>query len=302
MHSSLKLISVIIPSYNSETFIERAIESVLRQTYKNYEIILVDNNSSDNTQKILYSYAKKYPDLIRVLHEFKQSAPAARNKGLSEAKGEWIQYLDSDDELLPEKLEHQLALTNNGDVDLIIGKCYKHKFFGNKMHKWVQPLETENAWRGLLSSKLGNTCANLWNRKALLAVGGWNENMSSSEEYELLFRLLKNKARIKFSSVPLLIVHVRDTSVNRSFNNERTREILNNFVKLRLEMKEYLKENAMLTGELERTADISIYFRLWSYRKRVPEYVSKVYSKLKVPLSVILKRRIKSFVLKAIRT
>lgn len=296
------MISVIIPCYNSEAFVGRAIESVLRQTYTNYEIILVDNNSSDNTVKILYSYAKKYDNLIRVFHEYKKGAPAARNKGLSEARGEWIQFLDSDDELLPEKLQYQIALTKKSDVDLVIGNCYKRKFFGNKWHKWIQRSETKDAWKGLLRSRLGNTCANLWNRKAVLAVDGWNENMSSSEEYDLMFRLLKNNARISWSPLPLLIVHMSDNSVNRSFNKERTCEILNNYVKLRLEIKEYLRENAKLTNELNRAADVSIFFRLLPYRNRVPEYFSKTFKdlELKVPFPIIFTHKVKSIVKKMI--
>ena len=92
------MISVIIPCFNSEEYITRAIESILKQSYTNYEIILVNNNSTDNTYNILQEYAKKKAGLVNVFNEYKKGAPAARNKGLSEAKGEWIQFLDADDE------------------------------------------------------------------------------------------------------------------------------------------------------------------------------------------------------------
>src|SRR5258706_12439179 len=104
----LQMISIIIPCYNSEKYLARAIESVLKQTYINYEIIVVDNNSLDNTINSIHDHIKRYPNLIRILHEYKKGAPAARNKGLYEAKGDWVRFLDSDDELLPTKLEHQM--------------------------------------------------------------------------------------------------------------------------------------------------------------------------------------------------
>src|SRR5436190_23584848 len=102
------MVSVIIPCYNCEKYITRAIESVLLQTHVNYEIIVVNNNSTDNTVNILNTYVSRHPHLIRLFHEYKKGAPAARNKGLYEANGEWIQYLDADDELMPDKLERQL--------------------------------------------------------------------------------------------------------------------------------------------------------------------------------------------------
>ena len=73
------MISIIIPCYNCEKYLHRAIESVFSQTYSDYEIILVNNNSTDNTINIINEYKKKYPDIIKVLHENKVGAPAARN-------------------------------------------------------------------------------------------------------------------------------------------------------------------------------------------------------------------------------
>ena len=91
------MVSVVIPCYNCESFVSRAIESVLHQKYTDWELILVNNNSKDNTQKVLDDYQKKYPDKIRTFVEMKKGGGAARNKGLSEAKGEWIEFLDADD-------------------------------------------------------------------------------------------------------------------------------------------------------------------------------------------------------------
>ncbi len=263
------MISVVIPCYNSEKFIKRTVESVLNQTYKDYEIILVDNNSSDNTISIINDYQSKHPDIITVLHEFKKGAPATRNKGLSEAKGNWIQFLDSDDELLPEKLEQQFEVTNRSTVDVIVGNSYIANATGDKQDKKILQTESD-VWKGLLTSKLGITSANLWKRESVLAAGGWNENKNSSQEYDLLFRLLKNDAAIGFCSAPLTIVHINPDSISHSRNENKVVDILNNNITLRLEIKDYLKSKNKLTKELNQAADRYIYNILVSCSPLIP--------------------------------
>src|SRR4051794_26477005 len=119
--------SVIIPCYNGEEFITRAIESVLKQSFEDYEIILVDNNSSDNSLSIMYDYAKNYPATISVYREYKKGACAARNRGLYHAKGEWLQFLDSDDELLPNKLKDQVKIATDAEADVVASNSYVYK-------------------------------------------------------------------------------------------------------------------------------------------------------------------------------
>lgn len=293
------MISVIIPCFNSEEYITRAIESVFNQSYTNYEIILVNNNSTDNTYNILQEYAKKKVGLVSVFNEYKKGAPAARNKGLSEAKGEWIQFLDADDELLPGKLEDQIAVAKNSTADIIAGSCYMYKATDSKTAKRLRPFETENVWKGLITSQLGITSANLWRKQAVLAVGGWNEEKSSSQEYNLVFRMLKNNDTVSFCLKPLTIVHVREDSVHKSGDSKRFTEILDNNVKLRLEIKEYLRLKGMLSKHLSYTADTYIYSYLvnttgvFSSSKKkgvVAEYVKKLLreSNLKLPFNFII--------------
>lgn len=292
------MISVIIPCFNSEEYIARAIESVLKQTYTNYEIILVNNNSSDNTLNILESYAKKDPAIFQVFNEYKTGAPAARNKGLSAAKGDWIQFLDADDELLPDKLKDQVAIIDSSAADVIVGNCYLYKNTKSKTSIKTRDIETD-VWKGLLQSKLGITSANLWRKRALLAIDGWNETRSSSQEYDLLFRILKNNDNVEFSKHALTIVHVRTNSIHKSAKPERFIEILDNNVKLRLEIKEYLRSKRSLTKQLSYIADTYIYSYLVTTtgvsplsRKKgiVSEYVKKTLreSNLNLPLSFII--------------
>ena len=101
------LVSVIVPVYKTEKFIHRCIDSVLNQTYSNWEMILVDDGSPDACGQICDSYAEK-DGRIHVIHQENQGLSAARNAGIKICKGEWIYFLDSDDLWLPEKLEKQI--------------------------------------------------------------------------------------------------------------------------------------------------------------------------------------------------
>ena len=100
------LVSVIIPSYNRAGTIERAINSVLAQTWKSCEVIVVDSESTDGTAEILATYGEK----IQVIRQKKEGPGAARNAGIKAAKGEIVSFLDSDDEWLPDKTERQVKL------------------------------------------------------------------------------------------------------------------------------------------------------------------------------------------------
>jgi glycosyltransferase involved in cell wall biosynthesis len=99
-------ISVIIPAYNAGQCIGRAIESVLGQGYSDYEVIVVDDGSTDNTAEIV----RQYGDRVRYIHQKNAGVAAARNAGIAAAKGHWMAFLDADDEWLPAKLKAQMDL------------------------------------------------------------------------------------------------------------------------------------------------------------------------------------------------
>src|SRR5215207_8996520 len=107
------LVSIITPFYNVEAYLAETIESVIHQDYVNWELILIDDGSSDASTAIAKSYADKFPSKIFYLEHSNHSnrgAAASRNEGISMAKGELISFLDSDDCLLPNKLQEQVAL------------------------------------------------------------------------------------------------------------------------------------------------------------------------------------------------
>lgn len=107
------LVSIIVPSYNCAKYLPDTIGSVLAQTYENWELLIVDDCSTDNTEEVVKSFGD---DRIRYLkNEQNSGAALSRNYALREAKGRWIAFLDSDDMWMPEKLEHQIAfMEENG--------------------------------------------------------------------------------------------------------------------------------------------------------------------------------------------
>lgn len=110
------LVSVIMPSWNTGEFISESIQSVLNQTYQNWELIIVDDCSTDNTDEVVAAFQDKR---IRYLHnEHNSGAALTRNYGLREAKGEWIAFLDSDDLWAPDKLEHQIRFMQDNKYSI----------------------------------------------------------------------------------------------------------------------------------------------------------------------------------------
>jgi len=109
-------VSIITPSYNSSKFISKTIQSVLAQTYQNWEMIIVDDNSNDNSNEIIRQYVEK-DRRIRLIKLEKNSGPAmARNRAIKESVGKYIAFLDSDDLWMPEKLKKQVAFMSGNNL------------------------------------------------------------------------------------------------------------------------------------------------------------------------------------------
>lgn len=189
-----RLISVIMPFLNLESFIAESIESVLSQTYDHWELLLIDDGSTDGSTAIAKDYATRHPDRIRYLeHEghANRGASASRNLGLAHARGDFIGMLDADDLWVPRKLEEQIALLDKyPQVDLLFGHTeYWYSWSGAK-----EDLDQDHVpWVGLESDRLypprSNyslfffnpvirtpcTCSILVRRELIERVGGFEE-------------------------------------------------------------------------------------------------------------------------------
>lgn len=200
-------ISIIIPCYNVADCVQDAIESAVKQTYDKIEIICVDNNSQDNTWQILNSLVPQYKNL-RIAKEMKAGGNSARNKGINLARGEWIQFLDADDLLEPGKIEHQVQLIKNSkrDVAFVAGACKKVGLDGNVR---IENRISDQTFLAPFISQCGNTCANLWSQDWLRRIGLWNEDIKSSQETDLMLRLILAGGSFLIDEQPLTIIRER---------------------------------------------------------------------------------------------
>lgn len=290
------MISVIIPCHNCEGFINRSVDSVLNQTYQDVEIILVNNNSSDNSLALLNKYQSEFPNKIFVFEESKKGAPAARNHGLYKARGEWIQFLDADDELSPDKLQGQLNIALATGTDVVAGAClllYKKE---NKIVQIIRRAD-KDIWKGLITSNLGITSSNLWRKQAFFDVNGWDETLSSSQEYDVLFRLLKNNAKVAVDNSVKTTVYFSNNSVSKSRDKKKLKQILDNRINLRLKIKDELQSSKKLTPKLAQAVDTYIYTELMDNSLVMPEYVNELMNRyhLNVKYSKIVKLNVKMF-------
>lgn len=227
-------VSVIIPCYNVENYIAEGIESVLAQTYPHFELILVDNNSSDGTYEILQQYAQQFPGKIQVFAQIKPGAPAARNLGLVHATGNWIQFLDADDLMLPDKLTDQLAMVHT-NTPLVVGTPRYQKLDGSTfiMEPWEDPI------MGLFDGlSQGNTCCNLWNRKYLDRVGGWDESLQFQQDYDLIFRMVQLNPAVVHDYKVSVVIRERPSG---QITKKDPKGIRIAILDLRIRMLEYLR-------------------------------------------------------------
>jgi len=233
----LKSVSVIIPVYNSKATLGRAVMSVVKEPQV-FEILIIDDGSTDGSFQIAEEFSGKYAK-IRFLHHpnRENKGPAAsRNLGLSHATSDWIQFLDADDELLNGKLAGQLNLISS-ELALIVGNSI-HVFPDGRKHYRKADLDI---WKGLIRSKLGDTCANLWNKKYLQEVQGWDENLGSSQEYDMMFRLVSHLPKVVFDNRYSTLIYKTENSISTHPHKKEQR--IKNWIALRQRIRVFLIRN-----------------------------------------------------------
>lgn len=144
------LISVIMPVYNYEAYVEKAIESILSQTYSNFEFIIVDDASTDNSRRIIRTYQKQYPKIIKFISLKKNlncGGDRCANEGIRIARGKYIARMDADDISLPTRLEKQIEfLEDNPDIFLVGSNAYVIDKEGNIMGEKTEPESNEKIY------------------------------------------------------------------------------------------------------------------------------------------------------------
>ncbi|MGL5832280.1 MAG: glycosyltransferase family 2 protein [Waterburya sp.] len=192
-------VSVVIPAYNGDRYLGAAIDSVLGQTYQDYEIIVVDDGSTDNTAQVVKQYGKT----VRYLSQTNQGVAASRNLGLAAAMGDYIAFLDQDDLFLPHKLSSQVALLDRDDQLGMVNsgwQIYREEVVSDRNAE--KQAETEAAvkpWQQIPQLTATNLIiwkpvflgAMLFRRNWLERAGGFNTTLEQTPDVDLVMRLAK---------------------------------------------------------------------------------------------------------------
>ncbi|HNW25914.1 MAG TPA: glycosyltransferase [Candidatus Gastranaerophilaceae bacterium] len=230
-------VSIIIPCYNSGEYLDEAVESVKNQTFKDVEIIIVNDGSTDvNTIEQLKKY---YNTDVKVINTDNQGVSQARNTGIKEAGGEYILPLDSDDKIHPEYVESAVKIL---DENLQIGICYcEAEFFGDIKGKWNLP-------KFELKDFLARNCifcTAMYRKSAWEKVGGYKKEMDKGfEDWEFWLSLIEAGGQVH--RIPKILFYYRQSEFSRSANsaNKNLPELIKKIVmfhpKLYAENLEYL--------------------------------------------------------------
>lgn len=214
------IVSVIIPTYNRENLITKPIRSVLTQSYQDFEIIVVDDCSTDNTEKVVKSFND--PRIKYIRHQRNSGPAIARNTGIENASGSYIAFLDSDDEWLSEKLEKQLNLFQQCDPE--VGVVYTGVELVNEFNQ-VKRVKTPT-YRGFLRERLlyknviGTPSTVIVKRNYLEQVKGFDANIPPFVEDADLWLRLSEYCKFEVISEPL-VRYSDDDSGNRLTINHK---------------------------------------------------------------------------------
>ena len=203
----LPLVTVIMPVYNRQIYIQRAINSVLNQTYKNWELMAVDDGSQDYSPHLLEIYQANYPK-IKVIHQNHKFLPAARNNGIKNSHGDFITFIDSDDEYSNDHIALRLNyFKENPETDFIYGGV---KVIGNQ---FVPDKYNPKKLIHLSKCTIGATF--FGKRNVFVEIGGFKD-IQYSEDSEFLERVNKNY-KVRKVYFPTYIYHreVSDSITNK---------------------------------------------------------------------------------------
>lgn len=255
-------ISVIIPTYNRASLIERALQSVLDQDYPDIEVIIVDDYSTDNTEDVVKSVND--PRIRFIKHSHNKGANAARNTGIREASGDYIAFQDSDDEWMPGKLAKQIEVFKHAPADTGVVYTAFWRIEGNEKNYTPSRdvLMTDGyLFEELLKRNFITTQSILLKKACFEEVGLFDETMPRLQDWELLLRLSK---RYPFFFIDEPLVNVYHTSGSITSNQEALTKALElllekhygDFAKYRKTLANfncYIGQQFFLSGDLKKS-------------------------------------------------
>ncbi|MDB5280348.1 MAG: glycosyl transferase family 2 [Ferruginibacter sp.] len=202
MLSSDPLVSIIIPTFNREGIIVETLLTVQNQTYRNWECIIVDDFSTDNTYENIERQVKEDSRFILLTNQRKKGAPGARNTGIEKSKGAFLIFLDSDDLLSPDCLAGRIEkFQQHSQCDFLVFSTVEFKERIDDTNMLVNVFTTENVIERFLNLDIPwLIMAPVWRRESFLKLGLWNEDILSWQDWELHIRALLNNLKFLYFS------------------------------------------------------------------------------------------------------
>lgn len=256
----MPIISVIIPVYNVETYLSNCIESILNQTFREFEIILVNDGSPDNSDKICEDYAKK-DSRIRIFHKENGGVSSARNLGIEKSLGKWLTFVDGDDFIEYDSFEKIFSTYLEIDSDIIIARSYKNN---NGKLEECYPFDVNYKGMSFDGIKLnidkgymrGSACGAFYKKTFLTQHNiSFPFFLKNSEDSIFLMICFINAKKIEFSDIHIYNVNEREGSATRSWTFERVKFMINNIRYL----NEYINSHKNLSCEAKNIINFSIY-------------------------------------------
>jgi glycosyltransferase involved in cell wall biosynthesis len=184
------LVSVIMPVYNASSYLKESIDSILEQTYTNFELLAINDGSTDDSDKLLEHYAKLDPRIKIVTHKKNMRLVATLNEGLNLAKGEYIARMDSDDISFPKRFELQVAvLQKEPQIVLVAGAFEVIDEDGEFMYREVMPVNDRDIKRVMLLRNVFAHGSVMFRKSAIEQVGPYRDDCGPTEDFELWSRL-----------------------------------------------------------------------------------------------------------------
>lgn len=256
------LVSVIMPVYNAGNFLVEAIESILKQTYQNFEFIIINDHSTDNSWDIIQKYQKKYPKKIKAINlkrNLNKGGDACANVGLSKAKGKYIARMDADDIAHPQRLEKQVKfLEKNKDVFLVGSNAKVIDKEGKVIGIKKVPTSYEDIYKSFFTFNPIIHPTVIFRRVIKGKVFSYPKKFSANNDYYFFFKMLCKD--YKFVNLREELLYYRIHGNNDTFNNMREKFL--NTLRIRLIMVLKYKYRPTLKQWLINIAQLIAIFLL----------------------------------------
>lgn len=208
------IVSVILPAYNTERYLEESIQSVLRQDFRDFELIIINDGSTDNTQEIIDRYAQLDSRVVPIQQK-NHGLVATLNKGLALAKGEYIARIDGDDPWMDCKLSRQVTELNKDKTLVLIGGGFEViDEDGYYIETIFPPTQDEDIRRSLMLRNVFGHAGVMFRKTAIDTVGNYRSDCGPTEDYDLWIRLAKN-GTVKNIPSPVYRYRINRTGISQ---------------------------------------------------------------------------------------